>query len=139
MASLESGKAVILFDGVCNLCNAWVLFVIDRDPGARFAFAPLQSDVAAVLLRERRYASKPDFPASIVLIEGDRLYDRSTAVLRIFRRLSGLWPALSVLLAIPRVPRDLVYDWCARRRYRWFGRLEACRLPTAELRSRFLA
>ena len=139
MASLESGKAVILFDGVCNLCNAWVLFVIDRDPGARFAFAPLQGDVAAALLRERRYQSRPDFPASIVLIEEGRVYDRSTAVLRIFRRLTGLWPALSVLLAIPRVPRDLVYDWCARRRYRWFGRLEACRLPTAELRSRFLA
>jgi predicted DCC family thiol-disulfide oxidoreductase YuxK len=115
-----------------------VLFVIDRDPHGRFAFAPLQSDVAAGLLRERRYESNADFPASIVLIEGERVYDRSTAVLRIVRGLSGLWPALSVLLAIPGRLRDLVYDWSARRRYRWFGRLEACRLPTAELRSRFL-
>jgi predicted DCC family thiol-disulfide oxidoreductase YuxK len=132
------GRPVVLFDGVCNLCNASVLFVIDRDPRGRFAFAPLQGDEAGALLRQRGYDTDPENPASILLVEGDRVYDRSTAALRIARRLSGLWPALSLLMAIPRPLRDAAYDWAARRRYRWFGRLDACRLPTPELRSRFL-
>ncbi len=128
-----------MFDGVCNLCNGWVLFVIDRDPRGRFAFAPVQSDAAADLLRERGYPlSDPDAPASILLIEGQRVYDRSTAVLRILRRLNRLWPAFSVLLLVPRAVRDPIYDWIARRRYRWFGRQETCRIPTPELRGRFL-
>jgi predicted DCC family thiol-disulfide oxidoreductase YuxK len=131
-------RPVVLFDGVCNLCNASVLFVIDRDPGGRFVFAPLQGEEAAELLRERGYASDPDNPASILLVEGDRVFDRSTAALRIARGLSGLWPVLSVLLAVPRPLRDAAYDWAARRRYRWFGKLDACRMPTPELRSRFL-
>lgn len=137
MTEEASGSAVVLFDGVCNLCNAWVQFVIDRDPRGRFVFAPLQSEGAAALLRHRAYAGTP--LASIVLIEDGRVYDRSTAVLRIVRRLSGLWPALSLLLAVPRPIRDVVYDWSARRRYRWFGRQDACRVPTPELQSRFLA
>lgn len=131
-------RPVILFDGVCNLCNASVLFVIDRDPRARFAFAPLQGEEAAALLGERGRRTDPENPASILLVENDRVYDRSTAALRIARHLSGLWPALSVLLLVPRPLRDAVYDWAASRRYRWFGRLDACRLPTPELRSRFL-
>ncbi|MBA3258928.1 MAG: thiol-disulfide oxidoreductase DCC family protein [Gemmatimonadales bacterium] len=136
MTDEASGGAVVLFDGVCNLCNAWVLFVIDRDPRGRFAFAPLQSEGAAALVRRRGYAGAP--LATIVLIEDGRVYERSTAVLRIVRRLSGLWPALSLLLAVPRPIRDAVYDWSARRRYRWFGRQDACRVPTPGLRSRFL-
>jgi predicted DCC family thiol-disulfide oxidoreductase YuxK len=131
-------QAVILFDGVCNLCNAWVLFVIDRDPRARFVFAPLQGDAAVTLLRARGYVGDTASPATVVLVEGERVYDRSTAVLRILRRLGGLWPLLALLLAIPRSVRDPIYDWVARRRYGWFGRSDRCRLPTPELRARFL-
>ena len=103
------GRPVVLFDGVCNLCNASVLFVIDRDPRGHYAFAPLQGDEAAALLRGRGYHTDPENPASILLVENDRVYERSTAALRIARRLSGLWPAFSLLLAVPRPLRDAVY------------------------------
>jgi predicted DCC family thiol-disulfide oxidoreductase YuxK len=128
---------VILSDGVCNLCNASVLFVIDRDPRGQFTFAPLQSEYAASLLRRHGY--RGDALTTVLLIEDERIYDRSTAALRIARRLSGPWPLLSVFRIVPRPLRDLAYDWLARRRYRWFGRTDACRVPSPELRNRFLA
>jgi predicted DCC family thiol-disulfide oxidoreductase YuxK len=128
---------VILFDGVCNLCNASVLFVIDRDPHGKFAFAPLQGEYGMALLREHGYHG--DTLTTVLLLEDGRLYDRSTAALRIARRLSGLWPLLSAFRVVPRPLRDLAYDWLARRRYQWFGRTDACRVPTPELQSRFLA
>ncbi|MHB1222784.1 MAG: thiol-disulfide oxidoreductase DCC family protein [Gemmatimonadaceae bacterium] len=133
---LARGGAVVLFDGVCNLCNASVLFVIDRDPGERFAFAPLQSAEAARLLVERGYAGAE--LSSVLLVEGERVHARSTAALRIARHLSGGWPLLSAFIVVPRFIRDAVYDWIGRNRYRWFGRQEACRIPTPELRSRFV-
>ena len=128
-------KSVILFDGVCNLCNAWVRFVIKRDPHARFAFAPLGSDAANELLRERQSTVASD---SIILVEKDAIYDQSTAALRIARRLSGAWSLTSAFLVVPRVLRDAVYRLIARNRYRWFGRRDACMVPTPELRARFL-
>jgi predicted DCC family thiol-disulfide oxidoreductase YuxK len=128
-------ESVILFDGVCNLCNAWVRFVIDRDPGARFAFAPLGSDAANELLHERQAMISSD---SIILVERDAIYDQSTAALRIARRLSGGWPLAAVFLVVPKVLRDAVYRLIARNRYRWFGRREVCMVPTPELRARFL-
>ena len=129
--------AVVLFDGVCNLCNASVLFVIDRDTRGRFKFAPLQSEYGARLLREHGYSR--DALTSVVLIEDGRAYDRSTAALRIARHLNGLWPALSVLAIIPKGLRDFLYESLARRRYGWFGRTDTCRVPDPGLRSRFLA
>lgn len=127
----------MLFDGVCNLCNGSVNFIIDRDPAARFRFAALQTPAAAELLARhgRIPAATPD---SIILIEGDRLYEHSTAALRIARRLRGGWKLLYAFIIVPRPLRDLVYRWIARNRYRWFGRSEACRMPTPELRERFL-
>ena len=129
--------AVVLFDGVCNLCNASVLFVIDRDTRGRFKFAPLQSEYGARLLREHGYSR--DALTSVVLIEDGRAYDRSTAALRIARHLNGFWPVLSVLAIIPKGLRDFLYESLARRRYGWFGRTDACRVPDPGLRSRFLA
>ena len=136
VAHLAAGGAVVLFDGVCNLCHASVLFVIDRDPRAHFAFAALQGEEAARLLAARGYEGAE--LGSVLLVEGGRVYARSTAALRIARRLRGAWPLLSVLVVVPRPVRDAVYDWIARHRYRWFGRQEACRIPTPELRSRFV-
>lgn len=135
-AHLAGGGAVVLFDGVCNLCNASVRFVIDHDPGARFAFAPLQSAAAARLLAERGYEGAE--LSSVLLVEGRRVHARSTAALRVARRLSGGWPLLWAFMIVPRFVRDAVYDWVARNRYRWFGRQDACRIPTPELASRFL-
>lgn len=129
-------SSIILFDGVCNLCNASVLFVIDRDPQGRFSFAPLQGERGRELLAGHgRPADRLD---TIMLLEDGRLYERSGAALRIARRLSGLWPLLTVFLVVPAPLRDAVYSFIARRRYRWFGRTDQCRIPTPDLRDRFL-
>lgn len=128
--------AVVLFDGVCNLCNAAVNFVIDRDPGGYFKFAALQSEEGKRLLRE--YGAAGDALESLVVVEGGRGYRRSEAALRIARRLHGLWPLLYALVLVPRPLRDAAYRYVARRRYRWFGRRAACRVPTPDLERRFL-
>lgn len=128
---------VLLFDGVCNLCNGAVAFVIRRDPRARFRFAPLQSAAADALLASLGVA-RGGLPDSFVLVEDGRVHVRSTAALRVARRLRCPWPLLAVVLLVPRFLRDPVYDLIARNRYRWFGRREACMVPTAELRARFL-
>lgn len=128
--------AFVLFDGVCNLCNGSVNFIIDRDPEGYFKFASLQSEEAEAIMR--RVGISGASLESIVLVEGGRVYRRSDAVLRIARKLKGLWPALALFSIVPRPIRDWVYDWIARNRYRWFGKRDTCRIPTPELRSRFL-
>jgi predicted DCC family thiol-disulfide oxidoreductase YuxK len=128
--------ATILFDGVCNLCNGFVRFVITRDPGARFRFAPLSSPAAARLLAEAGVTLP--VPESIVLVEDGGVSYRSDAALRVARGLTFPWWLASGLIVVPRVIRDRVYDFIAARRYRWFGRRESCMVPTAELRGRFL-
>jgi predicted DCC family thiol-disulfide oxidoreductase YuxK len=127
---------IILFDGVCNLCNGAVNFIVDRDPEARFRLAALQSEVGESILREHQL-STVDFD-SIVLVEGDAIFSRSTAALRISKNLIGGWPLLYTLIVVPRWFRDWVYNWISRNRYRWFGKQQNCRIPTPELRSRFL-
>jgi predicted DCC family thiol-disulfide oxidoreductase YuxK len=127
-------EAVILFDGVCNLCNAWVQFVIRHDARGRFAFAPLQSERAAQLLSGRN----PGPVDSVVLVASEHVYVESTAALRIARRLDGPWSMGGALLLIPRPLRDAVYRLIARNRFRWFGRRDACMIPTDAIRSRFL-
>ena len=128
--------AVVLFDGVCTLCNHSVDYVVRHDPARRFKLASLQSDVGQALLA--RYGLADDPPDSIVLIDGGRAYLRSTAALRIAAGLDGALPLLQALLAIPPALRDAVYRYVAQNRYRWFGKRETCRLPTPEERARFL-
>jgi predicted DCC family thiol-disulfide oxidoreductase YuxK len=129
-------SGTILFDGVCNLCNGFVRFVIQRDPAAHFRFAALSSDAARQLLKDAGvHGSTPD---SIVLIQDGRVYFRSDAPLRIARALTFPWPLAAALAVIPRVIRDRVYDFIAAHRYQWFGRRDVCLLPTPELRQRFL-
>jgi predicted DCC family thiol-disulfide oxidoreductase YuxK len=127
-------QATVLFDGVCNLCNASVDFIINRDPRAYFRFAALQSD-AAKALGEATHGG----PQSIVLIEDGKRYEQSAAALRIARRLSGAWPLLWIFIVVPRPVRDALYRFVARKRYAWFGRSDECRIPTPELKARFLS
>jgi predicted DCC family thiol-disulfide oxidoreductase YuxK len=136
VAGGEIPPRVVLFDGVCNLCDASVTFVIDRDPAGEIRFAALQSEVGQAL--RRRFRVPDEAAASVLFVEDGRCYRESTAALRICRYLSGWWPLLAWLLVLPVPVRDLVYRWIARNRYRWFGVREACRVPTPELRARFL-
>ena len=127
---------IILFDGVCNLCNSSVQFVINHDPNHLFNYAPLQGDTAKDLL------ANSDSPGldldSVVLVEDGKVYDRSTAALRIARKLKGGWPLLYGFIIVPKFIRDGVYNWIAKNRYRWFGKKESCMIPTPELKSKFL-
>lgn len=126
---------LVLFDGVCNLCNAAVRFIIPRDPRGHFQFAPLTSDAAARALASVPLAERPD---SVVLIDEGRVFTRSEAALRILRRLEFPWSLAYALILLPRALRDWGYDAIARRRYRWFGRHEQCPIPSPSIRDRFL-
>lgn len=128
--------SLVLFDGECNLCNGSVQFILRRDPHARFQFAALQSAVGRRALAA--VAPGAQFPDSIVLVAGGRAAVKSTAALRIARGLRWPWPLFAVFFVVPRPLRDLVYDWIARHRYRWFGKRASCMVPTPALRSRFL-
>ena len=132
---------IILFDGVCNLCNGFVQFVIEHDPAGQFQFTALQSDAGQALLRQHGQTVATDGagPDSVRLLEDGQLYSHSTAVLRIAQRLGGPWALLAAPgWLLPRALRDAVYRFVARNRYRWFGRQEACWLPTPALKARFL-
>lgn len=134
-ASLQH-HALILFDGVCNLCNSSVNFIIDRDPDGYFQFAALQDEAARPILAQ--YSLSAEYTGSIVLVEDGQCYRQSEAALRIARHLQGAWPLLYHFILLPRPLRDTLYDWIARNRYRWFGKRDSCRIPTPELRMRFL-
>ncbi|MCC2547187.1 thiol-disulfide oxidoreductase DCC family protein [Hymenobacter sp. BT175] len=135
---MTSTPATILFDGVCNLCNGFVQFVINRDPHGRFRFAALQSDAGQELLRAHGASAAVVAPETIMLVDQGRVYSHSAAVLRILRGLSGPWPLMSAAVVVPAFIRDAVYRFVARHRYQWFGREESCMLPTPELARRFL-
>ncbi len=133
-SDLASLGPLILYDGVCGLCHRTVQFVLPRSREIRFA--PLQSRLAAELLK--RCGLPGDERETVVFVERGRCYTLSTAVLKLLPHLSGGWPALSVFLLVPRPLRDFAYRWVARNRYRWFGKLDSCRLPAPEQASRFL-
>lgn len=136
-APAAGGEAVVLFDGVCRFCSGSVRFILRRDVGGRFAFAPLQSPSARRLLQQhdRRPLDPMD---SLVLVENGQYSTRSTAALRIVRHLSWPWPLLNVLILVPRPLRNFCYDVFARNRYRWFGKNQECFVPLADERERFL-
>lgn len=130
----------MLFDGVCNLCNGFVQFVIRHDAAARFRFAALQSEAGQALLLAAGHAlpTGPTGPDSVLLVVGGRVYSHSAAVLRIAGLLGGFWRVAAVGWLVPRPWRDAAYRFVARHRYRWFGRQDSCWLPTPALRARFL-
>lgn len=130
-------KAVVLFDGVCNLCNRSVQFIIKRDHSSQFYFAALQSEYGR---KQKRELGIPDSSMqSIILVRGNQYFQRSSAVLEIASMLGGVWSVLYVLKIIPRFLRDWIYNGIANNRYRWFGRQDQCMIPTPELKARFLS
>lgn len=134
--TLNQTKSIILFDGVCNLCNASVDFILRNDPQARFQFAALQSRAGQQLLSQAGISS--ELLDAVWLWENGQLYSASTAALRIARRLRVPWPGFYIFICVPAAWRDATYFWVARNRYRWFGQRETCRLPSPAERARFL-
>ena len=133
---LPENKKIILFDGVCNLCDSTVTFVIKRDPRDVFRYTPLQSTTGAYLCEKYQIdTSKVD---SIILIENNKAYIKSTAVLRVARYLTGIYPVFYVFLILPSFIRNWGYDYIAARRYTWYGKKESCMIPTPDLKAKFL-
>ncbi len=131
-----SDKSLILFDGVCNLCNGFVNFLIVRDKKNKFQFGSLQSAKVQSILTEYQHSSNDI--STVILIENNTLHSHSTAVLKIVRRLGGAWPLLYVFIIIPKPIRDFLYKLVAKNRYRLFGKKDACMIPTPKLKARFV-
>ena len=127
---------IILFDGVCNFCNGAVNFTIKRDIQKRIRFAALQSDAGRRLVQQ--YGLPADDLRSFLFIENGKVYNRSTAALKVCRYLSSLWPLCFGLMIVPPFIRNGIYDWIAKNRYKWFGERQKCMIPTPEVRARFL-
>ena len=127
---------VILFDGVCNLCNRSVQFVIRHDPKKHFRFASLQSEAARQL--SIIYHIDTAETDSFILVENGKVSRYSTAALKVCTQLNGLWPLLYGLIIIPPFIRDAVYRYIARNRHKWFGRRDTCMIPSADTNDRFL-
>lgn len=132
----EIKKDVLLFDGVCNLCNGSVQMVLKYDKNHRFLFASLQSGFGQKVLEH--FNLPTDNFHSFILLRQGKILHKSTAALEVARKLGGLWPLLYVFIAVPPFIRHAMYDVIARNRYRWFGRREACMIPTEDLKQRFL-
>lgn len=131
-----SPHPIVIFDGVCNYCSSVVAFIIKRDARDVFRFAPFQSESAKALLE--KYGVREDCLDSFILIEDGKLYTRSEAALRLWRRLGGLWSLTYAFIAVPAFVRDAVYDFIARNRYKWFGKKDECMIPGPDVRERFL-
>jgi predicted DCC family thiol-disulfide oxidoreductase YuxK len=136
MNEIGSQTAVVLFDGVCNFCNSSVNFVLDRDAHQYFKFGALQSEEGREVLQKT--GQSENYLESIILVEKNIVYRDSEAALRIARKLNGAWPLLYGFIVIPRPVRDAVYRFIANNRYKWFGKMESCRIPTSDIRSRFI-
>ncbi|MBB4119168.1 putative DCC family thiol-disulfide oxidoreductase YuxK [Mesonia hippocampi] len=137
MSNIPENKQIILFDGVCNLCNSFVNLVIRQDKKDRFRFASLQSEIGRELIEERNL--DPDKLDSIILINpGVAYYLKSTAALQIAKHLSGGYKLLSYFSFLPENFRDFIYTYVANNRYKWYGKKEQCMLPSPEIKAKFL-
>ncbi|GIW36138.1 MAG: thiol-disulfide oxidoreductase [Meiothermus sp.] len=131
-------KVIVLFDGLCNLCNSTVQFIIRHDPSGRFRFASQQSEIGQKLLAQHNISTAQALADSVVVLEGDKVWLESDAVFHILYRLGGIWSIPAVLWFLPKRLRDWAYRRVAKHRYRIFGKREHCMVPTPELKQRFL-
>ncbi len=134
--STTKKEAIILFDGVCNLCNSSVQFILKHDNKNQFLFGSLQSDAAQKLLLQ--FNRENDKMMSLVLLEDDEFYDKSTAALRIGKKLRAPWNFLYFFIIIPKAIRDSVYNFIANNRYKWFGKRDSCITYNGEYKNRFI-
>ncbi len=136
---MTTNHPIVLYDGECGLCDRFVQFTLARDPKGVFRFAALQSSIGRELLEEHGFVSEEGgVPSTVVVVEGERAWTRSGAALRVAKRLRMPWPLAYGFVVVPPFLRDAVYRFVAARRYRWFGKADACRLPSPSTRDRFL-
>lgn len=138
MINILKDKQLILFDGVCNLCNSSVLYVIKRDKRNKFLFAPLQSKIGETIIKEFNIDTTETDSIILYNPENQKIYSKSTAALHIAKSLNSLVKLLAIFFIIPSFIRNWVYDFIARNRYRWYGKKDACMIPTPELKAKFL-
>ena len=136
MSQLNNNNYIFLFDGVCNLCDGFVQFIIKRDPNAKFKFAALQSKSGQALLK--KFKLPPDDLDSLVLIIDDNYFLKSSAGLHILKELGGFWKLFYILMIFPKPLRDFVYDLIAKTRYKILGKRDTCMIPTPNIIDRFL-
>ena len=137
MIELEKGKQLVIFDGVCNLCNASTIYIIKRDRNDIFRFAPLQSEIGQKIIKA--YNIDTNKTDSILLYAPNKgLFSRSTAVLKIASKLSFPTSLYAIFLIIPAFIRNVVYNYIARNRYKWYGKKDSCMVPTPEIKKKFL-
>ena len=129
-------QPLVLFDGVCNLCNSSVQYVIKHDRYNKFKFASLQSDAAKEILLQFN-VNNSDLN-SIILIDNNKIFKKSLAVLRLLKILGGVYTLLYIFIIIPKPLRDWVYDYIAKNRYKWYGKKDSCMIPTKELKNKFI-
>jgi predicted DCC family thiol-disulfide oxidoreductase YuxK len=135
---VNRNPSIVVFDGVCHLCNGWVQFLLKHDKSERFVFAAMQMPAGRRLLQE--HGLDPDSPVSLLLLDDNVPYTDSAAILRVLGRLGGAWKIVAAVLSfIPRVLRDPAYRFVARHRYRLFGRRAQCMTPTPEIARRFVS
>jgi predicted DCC family thiol-disulfide oxidoreductase YuxK len=133
---MNSGKKIILFDGVCNLCNRSVQFIIRHDKKNQFLFGSLQSEAGQFYLQ--KFNLSQDIFNSFLLVEEDKIYTRSSGALRVLKHLGSGWKLLYAFIIVPKFIRDGVYNFISKNRYKWFGKKDACWMPTQELKEKFL-
>ncbi|WBX70119.1 thiol-disulfide oxidoreductase DCC family protein [Tenacibaculum retecalamus] len=138
MIDLPKDKQLILFDGICNFCNKSILMIIKHDTENKFIFASLQSDIGKEIIANLAIDTlKID---SIILYKpGIAYYIKSTAAIKIMNQFNGLWIISYLLWIFPEVIRNVVYDFIAKNRYKWFGKKAQCMIPTKEIRAKFLS
>jgi len=132
----NTSQPLLLFDGICNLCNSSVQFIIKRDTEKKFSFASLQSDAAKEILLQfdEKYLNLD----SIILIFDGAVYTKSPAIIKVGSLLGGFYKIATIFYVIPKSIRDWVYDYVAKNRYKWYGKRESCMIPSKELKNRFL-
>ncbi|WP_462224775.1 thiol-disulfide oxidoreductase DCC family protein [Flavobacterium sp.] len=137
ITELPNDKKIILFDGVCNLCNSSVQYVIQRDKKDEFRFVALQSDLGQKIIKHIGIASK-NIDSIVLYLPGIAYYYKSSAVIEIAKSLQGFFNYGMLFRLLPNALRDVVYDYIARNRYKWYGKKESCMIPTPELKAKFL-
>lgn len=138
ISDLPKDKKIILFDGVCNLCDSSVQFVIKHDKKDVFRFVQLQSDLGQKIIRHIGISTS-EIDSGILYEPANKYYYKSDVAFRILKDIGGIYKCLFVFSILPKSILDKIYEWVAKNRYKWFGKKESCMIPTPELKAKFLA